>query len=246
MAGCKGRQMRVFPCLVWEIVLRAGDGRYFPKSILTAGPGFQHENMPMEVALLLPTNDGPTPLVDLVVADHQPCAEIILGLFLADPFLNLPRECARLGTAGLRWIANLPSVEQQDEEFSRQLTDVGLDRYRELDALAAFRDHGFKLAVVVSDVGAASAALSLSPEAMIIMPRVGDFAAGFPSLRQRRAAAQTISSVLRDADWQGMLLGLGNADEIRHEGQWPENLHGLLCRPQLAQIDAPLGTGPEQ
>ena len=156
----------------------------------------------------------------------------MLGLFLAGPFLNMTLESARLAGAGLGWITNLPSVEQQDEEFSQQLADVGLDRGRELACLAQLRARGFRVAAVVADGRGAAAAAAIGPEALIILPRVADFAAGFPSLRQRGAAAQAVAAAAAGAGWSGLLLGLAEGSDADHETLWPDRLDGLVCRPR--------------
>lgn len=224
-------------CLSWRIVLRSGTAppkTELPRAILTLSPGFEHESMPGEVGLLLPTNPGPKRLADAVAGDPELCRDAMLGLFLAGPFLNLDLEGTRLARAGVRWIANLPSVEQQDEEFSQQLADVGLDRDRELACLAQFRSQGFRIAAVVADAPGAVAAAAVEPEALIILPRVADFAAGFPSLRQRGAAAQAVADAASAAGWSGLLLGLAEGSDADHEALWPERLDGLVCRPRSA------------
>ena len=156
----------------------------------------------------------------------------MLGLFLAGPFLNMALEGGRLAGAGLGWIANLPSVEQQDEEFSQQLADVGLDRGRELACLAQFRAQGFRVAAVAADGPGAAAAAAIGAEALIILPRVADFAAGFPSLRQRGAAAQAVAEAAAGTGWSGLLLGLAEGSDADHETLWPDRLDGLVCRPR--------------
>lgn len=221
--------------LMWPIVLRtAADpeaGAAVPAAILTAGARFHHEGMPEEVAVLLPTSHGPARLIDDVAKHPSLCAGAMLGLFLAGPFLNITLESARLRRAEVRWIANLPSVEQQDLEFSRQLTDVGLDLDRELQCLARFRSEGFRIAAVVADARGATTAAAIQPDAMIVLPRVADFAAGFPSLRQRSTAVQAVAEAARHAGWSGLILGLGDTSEARSERLWPAHLDGLVCRP---------------
>lgn len=218
-------------CMAWRIVLRGAAGAGLPSLILTIGPRLRHENMPDEVGLLLPTNAGPKTLIDAVVNDPSRCSDAILGIFLANPFLNLGLEGANLKQAGVRWIINLPSVEQQDEEFSQQLADVALDRGRELACLAQFRAQGFRIAAVVADGPGATAAAAIDPEALVVMPRIADFAAGFPSLRQRGTAAQAVADAAREAGWSGTLLGLAEVREAEHEGLWPVRWDGLVCRP---------------
>lgn len=220
--------------MTWRIALRARPATpqiKLPAAVVTIAPCFRHERMPPEVSLLLPTNEGPKQLIDAVVEDPARCADAILGLFMANPFLNVALESTRLAAAGVAWVTNLPSVEQQDKDFSRHLADVALDRPRELDCLRQFRARGFKIAVVVTDGPGGAAAAAIEPDALIVLPRVADFAAAFPSLRQRGAAAQAVYEAARGGGWHGPLLGLGEPRETQYERLWPERLDGLLCRP---------------
>lgn len=222
--------------LWWKIVpgtrTRRDDTAGVPAGILTAGAQFRHESMPQEVAMLLPTSHGPARLIDEIVDNPWGCEGAMLGLFLGGPFLNVALECGRLRRSGITWIANLPSVEQQDLEFSRQLSDVGLDLDHELGSLAQFKAGGFHTAAVVADARGATAAAGIDPDAIIVLPRIVDFAAGFPSLRQRSTAAQTVAEAARLAGWSGLLLGLGEAREAESEGLWPGQLDCLVCRPE--------------
>lgn len=227
--------------LLWRIVLRRSVARSpdLPTAIITAAPPFRTENMPDEIGILLPTNGGPKQLIATVSSAPFLCTRSILGLFLANPFLNVRVDGARLTRSGVRWVANLPSVEQQDEEFSAQLADVELDRRREFENLAQFRAQGFMIAAVVATEAGAEAALAIGPDAIVVMPRVADFAAGFPSLRQRDTAARSVASALRAAGWQGPLLGLGDAREIDSEQLWSASLDGLVCRPVPIRAEPP-------
>ncbi|MGO1120323.1 hypothetical protein ACTL6U_16575 [Rhodovibrionaceae bacterium A322] len=211
-----------------------------PTEVITLAAQLQHPNMPQEVGILLPTSQGPRRFMEALVerSDRGPPfqPDAILGLFLADPLINIAREQQRLREAGVRWIANLPSVELQDPDFARQLLDVELDQKRELAALAAFRDHGFKIAAVVADTDSARQAAALKPDLLFVLPRVADFAAGFPSPRQRRAAALEISKVLEAAGLAIPTLGLAQSSERDHTSQWPETLDGLILRPQLTAL----------
>lgn len=218
----------------WPIVLRSRSVAHvagLPPAILTVAPGFRHESMPNEVGVLLPSNEGPKKLIDVVVQDPTCRGSAMLGLFLANPFLNVGLEGARLAAAGVGWVTNLPSVEQQDVEFSQQLADVALDHGRELDGLSQFRGLGLRIAAVVAGGDGAAAAAAIEPDAMIVMPGIADFAAGFPSLRQRGTAAQAVAQAARAAGWSGLILGLADAREADHEALWPDSLDGIVCRP---------------
>ncbi|KAA3625528.1 MAG: hypothetical protein DWQ08_09240, partial [Proteobacteria bacterium] len=159
----------------WRIVTRsrlARQGRLLPDRIVTVAPGFGQSSMPDEIGVLLPTGAGPAALVEGLVEDPAPSRGAIVGLFLAGPFLNIELEGRRLRQAGVSWVTNLPSVVQHDREFAVQLTDVGLDPARELAALAAFREQGFRIAATVSDAQGAAAAAETGADAMVVMPRV--------------------------------------------------------------------------
>ena len=225
--------------LTWQVVRRASPAARswpLPPAILTAGPPFSHESLPTEIGLLLPNTAGAGGLVAAVAAAPDRLAGRALGLFLADPFLNVPGEVDGLRAAGVAWVANLPSVEQQDVDFAQQLEDVGLDFAREVDRLGQFRRAGFQVIAAVAGVPAATAVRPLAPQAVVVVPRVADFAAGFPSFRRRGALAREAKAAL--GDWAGPLLGLATADEAAHETLWPDVLDGVLCRPQpLPQPD---------
>ena len=221
--------------VTWRVVRRASPSARdwpLPPAILTAGPPFSHESLPTEVALLLPNTAGAGGLITALAVEPSCLARQTLGLFLADPFLNVPGEVARLRAAGVTSLANLPSIEQQDAEFAQQLEDVGLDVAREVDRLAQFRRHGFSVIAAVAGAAAAGAVAALDPLAVVVVPRVADFAAGFPSFRQRGVVAREIAAALKACGWQGPLLGLATAGEAAHETLWPEVLAGVVCRPE--------------
>jgi len=226
--------------MAWRIVLRAQGAApvpLLPSRIVTLAPRFRHHNMPDEVALLLPANHGPMDLISAVTARPDRFEDAILGLFLSNPFFNIERETAQLARAGIRWIANLPSVGQQDEEFSRQLSDVNLDEGREFATLREFGAAGFRVAVVVADAAGARGAIAIEPDMIIVLPRIAAFAAGFPSLRQRRSAALEVYEEIGGHGWRGPLLCLAEEAEAGHETLWPSFVDGVLCRPALVAPD---------
>lgn len=228
--------------LMWRVVCRPSAGprdAALPDAILTAGPPFRHESLPPEVAVLLPNTGGPAGLIAAAAGRPGLCAGRALGLFLADPFLNLGAERAGLRHAGVGCIANLPSVEQQDPEFAQQLEDVGLDFAREVDRLGQLRRGGFQLVVAVGGPAAAAAVAPLHPLAVVVVPRVADYAAGFPSFHRRGLAAQQVAAALAGGGWRGPLLGLATAGEAEHETLWPDVLDGVVCRPEPLAGDRP-------
>ena len=203
-----------------------------PSAIVTVGAPFSGDSLPTEVALLVPNTAGAAGLLAKIAASPQLAADRALGLFLADPFLNVAREVAGLKAAGIAAVANLPSVEQQDSDFAQQLGDVGLGFAREVDRLGEFRRAGFAVIAVVAGAAAARLIRPLEPVAVVVLPRVADYAAGFPSFRRRGAVAREVAAALTAEGWQGPLLGLAAASEVAHETLWPDVLDGVLCRPE--------------
>lgn len=187
--------------------------------------------MPNEVALLLPNDNGASDLISKVLTMPSYLQARALGLFLADPFFNAGTEAARMRDTGIKWVANLPSVAQQDQEFVQLLGDVGLDHNMEVERLRELTASGFRILAVVAGPEAAEAAAGVNPGAMFVIPRVIDFAAGFPSFRQRGAAAREVHEAATSAGWTGPLLGLAAESEVAHETLWPDVLDGVVCRP---------------
>lgn len=227
--------------LTWKVVQRrsfAAHKSALPGGILSAGPPFHHESLPPEVGILLPNTAGASGLIAAVAARREYLAGQALGLFLADPFLNLGAEMTGLEKAGVGCVANLPSVEQQDPEFAQQLGDVGLDFAREVDRLGQLRRQGFQVVAVLAGAAAVAQVAPLDPLAVVVVPRVADYAAGFPSFRQRGTVAHQVAAALTSSGWQGALLGLATADEAAHETLWPEVLDGVLCRPEAVPAPA--------
>lgn len=220
--------------LSWDITLRdesEWESRLLPPAILTARPRFTASGLPGEVALLLPNNNGASELISEVLAAPSQLEGRALGLFLADPFFNVKTEAGRLREGGVTWVANLPSVEQQDHDFVQLLGDVGLDRSLEIERLARLKADGFGILAMVAGAEAASATAQINPDAVAVLPRVADFAAGFPSFRQRGAAAREVREALHAAGWRGPLLGLAADTEVAHTTLWPDVLDGVVCRP---------------
>jgi len=227
--------------LTWRVVPRAAAQAIeaaLPPAIVTVGTPFSDESLPPEVALLLPNTPGAAGVLAAVSGRPHLQAGSALGLFLADPFLNVPGEVPRLKAVGIAAIANLPSVEQQDLDFAQQLGDVGLDFGREADRLGEFRRAGFAVIAVVAGAAAARAVRPLEPLAVVVVPRVADYAAGFPSFRRRGALAREVAAALAAEGWRGPLLGLAAASEAAYETLWPDVLDGVLCRPEPLNLPA--------
>ncbi|GJL83210.1 MAG: hypothetical protein DHS20C01_28440 [marine bacterium B5-7] len=222
------------PFMRWFVTPRLNEAD-LPGEIITVRPGFDHPDMPAEVAILLPSNRGPEILIDHVIETTPLAADTMIGLFLANPLLNIQSAGKRLKHAKIKWVTNLPSVSQQDREFSGQLADVDLDHNRELSCLAQFKSFGFRIIAVVTDAEEAKAAVEINPDVIFVMPRVADFAAGFPSLRQRSSAAQAVAGSMHSHGWSGSLLGLGLENEIEHPSLWPGTINALVHLPSVVK-----------
>ncbi|WP_425403529.1 hypothetical protein [Hwanghaeella sp.] len=214
----------------WRIVA-PNHSALLPACILTAAPSLPGDRVPMEVGLLLPTGGGKDSVTGIVPSDAEERGAAGIGLFMANPFLSVEREAERLKRAGVEWVSNLPSTHQQDPEFRQQLEDVGLDWTREVRCLAEFGELGFKRLAVLCDEAACADVLAARPEAVAILPRVADFAAGFPSMLRRGGSAQGVAMALREKGWSGPVLVLGSEAEAASPTLWPHGVDGLLLRP---------------
>lgn len=70
--------------------------------------------------------------------------DAIAAVFAADPFLNVRLMAAALARAGVRRVANFPSVAQYGDSFEKTLADVRLGVERELSILGQFRELGLQ------------------------------------------------------------------------------------------------------
>ena len=219
--------------LCWKITPRSGDNTSVVPidGIFTIAPGFSHQNMPPEIAGLLPSNEGPRAFIDRVLTQPNWPAQFALGLFMSDPFLSIESESQRLIAHGVQWVTNLPSVDQHEEEFTQQLSDVGLDQTREFNALTRFKEAGMNIALIVSAPEKIEQIVQLCPDAVIVIPKVTDFAAGFPSPRQRGSSVHAVHAALRERDWRGPVIGYGDESETSHQSQWPDVADALMSRP---------------
>jgi len=217
---------------LWRVV-SPNHADTLPSGFLTAAPGLPGDRVPMEVGLLLPAGKGRGMVTDTVVANAAAVEGEGVGLFMANPFLAVDREAPRLQAVGVNWVANLPSTHQQDADFRQQLQDVGLDWTRELTCLARFGALGLKRLILFCDEADCVEVAAAKPDAVAILPRVADFAAGFPSMLRRGGPAQAVAKRLRDAGWEGPVLVLGSEAEAASPTLWPPGVDGLLLRPVI-------------
>ncbi len=220
--------------MTWRVALRrehVSRELHIPTSILTVAPGFVDERIASEAALLLPNSASNEAFLEAVTKSAVDTSDIAIGLFLADPFLKQEALARQLRKIGCAWVSNLPSVVQQDQEFSALLGDVGLDFKREIGRLAVFAGSGLCTLAVVSNAAEARQAMAIEPNALLVLPRVADFAAGFPSFRQRGSAIALVFDALYSEGWTGTLLCLATVNEADHETLWPAQLTGVVTRP---------------
>lgn len=242
------RNIHSFFVMKWSIFLR-GDGAFRqiempnlssiePTYILTHAPGLYHETMPVEVALLLPSNAGASAFIDGLIQVQNRQSFSAIGLFLADPFLSVEREAKRLRALGVSWVANIPAVDQYGADFTHDLSDVGLDQSLELENLRRFKEEGFSIMAASCGTRGGEACAAINPDIAFSLPNIGEFAAGFPSPRQRRTSAEAVRAGLIESRWEGPILAFGERGEGQHESQWPSFIDGLIASPELCYIDA--------
>lgn len=95
---------------------------------------------------------------------------------------------------GARWIVNLPSVAQHEDEFRRLLSEVDLDHRREMRALARIGAAGLDTLATVCRPADVEAAGTAAPRALFALPPVAAYGDGVPSLDRRFALEADIAA----------------------------------------------------
>ncbi|MGI9489504.1 MAG: hypothetical protein ACR2RF_27165 [Geminicoccaceae bacterium] len=225
--------MSVRHLLEWRVVLhpeRNLDATTLPTRILTPALSHASASLPLEVAILLPTGAAADLEPMLKCAASTP-ATTAIGLFTANPFLNISQISRRLRADGVTWLCNLPSSTQHDDRFLEQLDDVGLGANRECQILEKFRSLGFRTLMAVSRPEEAKAAVATGATALFVLPRVGQFETGFPSARVREELVDLVRAAV--PDWPGAILGFAALAEETKRSVWPKTAGGVVLRPQI-------------
>lgn len=221
--------------LRWSVVTRhpvnPAAGSTLPSAILSLAPAVAVDTLPVAVSLLLPGTPGTRETIDAVSRERQWDSSDALALFLANPFLNLKIDGLRLHDYGLRWIANLPTVDQHDEVFVQQLRDVNLSPQLEVKHLVQLKSCGFSIMATVSTMEATRLAAEIDPDAVLVVPQTDQFVDGFPDMQKRTTQMQQIQGVLKQASWSGALIFLGQQFESDDPSQWPELADAMLVCP---------------
>ena len=217
------------PVLTWDIATRTLPDS-LPSRLVTERPPLPPDRFPPEIGLLLPAAREGNGVRSYLTGIPDPAGTVV-GLFMANPFLNVPQTARQLIECGIQWICNFPSIDQQDTDFGQQLDDVGLNRSFEFRTLEAFADKGLKSLAVLCDPAGVPGALASRPAAVLTVPRVADFAAGLPSMRHRGTLADTMKATLHENGWKGPVLAIGTRIEASSPTLWPDAIDGLLLRP---------------
>lgn len=206
--------------LFWRAVLAEGG----PSGICTAAGRAIPPWLPYEIGLLLP---GPQSAGPAAMPADIP-GNAALGVFLSNPLLNIGKLVEAVTSAGVRWVANLPTVAQHDPEFRGHLEDVGLGYGRETAGLRTLREAGLKtIAAVATAEDAESAAIDA--DMILVVPDVSAYGAGFPSAGVRSAQ---IAEVRRACPgYAKPLLGMLTEAEHRLPSTWPAGVDGGVIRP---------------
>lgn len=200
--------------LLWEIQAegRSTAARPLPAGFVSIGPAFEHDAMPPEIGILLPRTDTNSAVLSALEADPKRFHGLGVGLFLADPFLNVDLAIRSLWLAGIGWVAAVPSACQHEPEFRQYLREVDLDLDRELRVLAAFSGAGLRTIATASSATDAAAAGRVAA-ALLALPHVGFFVDGHPRLAARRQLERSVK------DQATICLGLRQRNEAKEAGQ---------------------------
>lgn len=221
--------------LRWPVIRRhpanQRNRKGLPSAILTLSPALALDTLQITVSLLLPGNSGTRDTINAICGAKAWDGDDALALFLANPFLNLKIDGMRLRQRGLRWIANLPTVDQHDDVFVQELREVNLGPQLEIQHLAQLKSQGFFIMAIVSTVTTTELALHIDPDAVLVIPQTEQFIDSFPSMQQRHSQIATIHEVLSRASWSGDLLFLGQHFESEDHARWPEPADAMVSCP---------------
>ena len=204
-----------------------------PWAFSTVSPPFFEDDVPLEATVLLPSGLGNEGLLRAIRSGPGARHGGGVGLFLNDPFLNVPNVIAELKNCSVTWVANLPSVAQHDPAFQEQLRDVGFTMSRELDVLAQFRAGGLKTLAVVSAPEHCASLAGQPTDALLRIPTTSDIQISFPSEAQRLTAANEIVAALEECGQKTPVLYMVTKAEFSRVDA------AAMCRPVPAQPDSP-------
>jgi predicted TIM-barrel enzyme len=172
-----------------------------------------------EIALLLPTIAGTKSVLDQVEKNPSTFIDVAVGLFLQDVSINFSKTISTLQKANVKWVCNLPTTSQYDNEFKLYLSEVGMGVQKEVEMLSAFKKLGFKTMAIASSEKDALAFLHSNPDALAILPPVTTFTAGFPSLKLRKKLEMFLRTVLMKNSFKGVYLVYRKDEESIKETQ---------------------------
>ncbi|HEV7437934.1 MAG TPA: phosphoenolpyruvate hydrolase family protein [Pseudorhizobium sp.] len=132
--------------------------------ILTNSPSAMRDLLP-----LLPVADVNDATFGALRQAPLPSA-VVAGLFLADPFLRLRDANLALAAAGVRRIANYPTVQLIDGDAARAFDSAKTGATREVQVLAAFRQAGFETIAFATTLATAQAVLRDDPAMLVLHP----------------------------------------------------------------------------
>lgn len=146
-----------------------------------------------ELMALLPVVDiNGGLLAALAEARGEPAPGAVAGLFAVDPFLVRTEMIAALRGAGLRGVANFPTLQLFDGATAAGFGIVGYDLEAELAVLTAFAQAGFEVLAYVTTPAAASQALAAGISSLAYHP-------GLPPAGDERAALIRIGQIVDEA-----------------------------------------------
>jgi predicted TIM-barrel enzyme len=124
----------------------------------------------------------------------------VAGLFLLDPFLRPPDMAARLRAAGVRRVANYPTIQALEGETARALASVGFSVAQELDALREFAALGFGIVGFAAGAAAARELAASGADAVVLHPGPG------AGPREDEALAATVAWLKPELAARGVAL----------------------------------------
>ncbi len=196
-----------------------------PAHILASSNPALPDEVPLEISLLLPGCQAD----DSLQFPFDDGRSYSMGIFLANPTLNIQSLSKSMIKNGVSWISNFPTVMQHDAAFRMSLEEVNLGPNLELSRIQELTDTGINVLACVCEPDDAYGAVAAGAKALLVLPTTRAFAHGFPSAAKRQQQLRDIRDSLSNPEMP--LLGLITRSEADLPVTWPKYMDAAVVRP---------------
>ncbi|MEE9375305.1 MAG: phosphoenolpyruvate hydrolase family protein [Rhizobiaceae bacterium] len=117
-----------------------------------------------------------------------------VGIFAADPFINLEAMSRLIKELGVHTVINFPTISQYGLHFLRQLDEVKHGVVSEVLTLARFKENGLSVGAAVCRKSDLLYWESIAPSFWLLCPEIEDFKQGHFNPSRMKKAFEEISA----------------------------------------------------